>query len=312
MIFGVRSSRSYSFRPTFSQAVPGLVLSFLNRALAGTVTSQMSFVPAMHQITPRQIWDIVTLPLFEASGWAAIAWHAQLPSPYEWILGVPVLILIVALCWAAIKNRASLSSDGILLLVAMTSCAWLFLVCLTVLSGDVGQWTIQGRYGVPIAFGWCCLAVGIACRVRRNLVLAILLSFTLGIPFIVGLAAVVSKPCMRRTPTTLPRSRLAAKSPTEEEAYRRLYQIGVKELPAPELLIVNQTSAMNELCVGVIPWYRVEAVKKVHSSKPLTVWAMLDPASMAACLSKLDPSVHVIPQDTIDGCPWRLAVIVFE
>src|SRR5208282_106285 len=103
-----------------------------------------------------------------------------------------------------------------------------------------------------------------------------------------------------------------AGTPNEREACRFLEaKLANDPQRRPQLIIANNPHPMNELLMPVVPWMYLEPQNQVKSSRPLTVWALLDSTASAELRHRLDEHSRVERVDVSAGFPWEFLIITF-
>jgi hypothetical protein len=196
----------------------------------------------------------------------------------------------------------------------MTAATWVFLLLLTLLLGYQCDWTTQARYSFPVAFAWFCGGIILIFSKLIPKGLRISLGVAYSIPVAATLVAGALKPFIHTSQVPLPRSHFAASAlyntTNELEAYRFLEErIANSAQRHPQLIIANNPNPMNELLIPVVPWKYLEIHKKLMSSRPMIVWALLDSSSASALRSRLDEHFTMERVNTPENFPWEFLII---
>ena len=136
-----------------------------------------------------------------------------------------------------------------------------------------------------------------------------------GIPAAASLVVSAGRPFLGVAPEAMPVCRLAA-SPAQCAAYRFLENQLAHGEARPDLIISAGPEPMNELKVPTVWWgvllEGLHGSHELHSSKPMVVWALLDPPASRDLFSHLDKSASIRPVPMPKDSPWELWVLNFK
>jgi len=296
----------------FFLPLPGAIVYLLNRLWTGEATAQVHGSQPLFPVGLPQVWNLIVSPLADLSGLSDIAFH--LPARL-WItagLSLPALVIWFGLGYAWFKRpRSETPNHFVRLMILMTVTTWGFLLFLTLILGYQCDWTTQPRYSFPVAFAWLCGGMVLIFSQRVPKVLRICLALAYCFPVSATLMAGAAKPFLHASPVPLPQSHLAG-TPGEREAYQFLEdRLASDAQRRPQLIVANQPHPMNELLIPAVPWMYFETQEKLTSSRPMVVWALLDPSSAEKLRQRLDEHGKVERVNTPAGFPWEFLIVSF-
>lgn len=292
--------------------LPGLTVYLLNHALSGMATAQVRTSPAFFAVGGRQFYNLLVPPLSILSGWHQIDKHTGTGIWKHWFcMGMAGLIWPGIGLAFLLRRQALINSRMLKLLLIMTAATWTFLMVLTTIFGHITDWTNEARYGFPVIFAWYCIAIILVFDRHTPLIPKAGLAVVCGIPLVVNLTTVAVRPLLRTAPEPQPESRLAA-APAENAVYRFLESRLANGEAHPNLIISTWTSPMNELKVPTLPWFIIQNLSDLHSSKPLIVWTLLDNGTTRVLIRHLDKSVIIRQIPMAKDSPWEFLVLNFK